>query len=127
MRSVSVSVTEEIDLAKVDDYAELIEVQGIDIFDKDSAFYTDVCFIYDSPNGRDATPTDRLNTYYPNISLCETGCTYDEVNLLTFEISCKWMYNDIMSNTGIGEKSMEKKEKKIRNKQGQRRQRKKEN
>ena len=37
------------------------------------------------------------------------------------------MYNDIMSSTGIGEKSMEKKEKKIRNKQGQRRQRKKEN
>ena len=45
--------------------------------------------MYESPNGRDATPTDRLNTYYPNISLCETGCTYDEVNLLTFEISCK--------------------------------------
>ena len=37
------------------------------------------------------------------------------------------MYNDIMSSTGIGEKSMEKKEKKIRNRQGQRRQRKKEN
>ena len=37
------------------------------------------------------------------------------------------MYNDIMSNTGIGEKSMEKKEKKIRNKQGQRKKKKKEN
>ena len=105
--SVSVSVTKEIDLAQVDDDAEKIAKQGIDIFDKDSAFYTDVCFMYDSPNGRDATPTDRLNTYYPNISLCETGCTYDEVNLTSFEVSCKCEYSDIMASTGVGEKLMD--------------------
>ena len=99
MRSVSVSVTEEIDLAKVDDDAELIAVQGIDIFDKDSAFYTDVCFIYDSPNGRDATPTDRLNTYYPNISLCETGCTYDEVK--------RELNENIISGANIPKKDLE--------------------
>ena len=105
--NVAVSVKKEIDLEQVDDEAEKIAAQGIDIFDKDSAFYTDVCFMYDSPNGKDATPSDRLNAYYPNISLCETGCTYDEVDLTTMEVSCKCEYSDIMTSTGVGEKLLE--------------------
>ena len=63
--------------------------------------------MYDSPNGKDATPSDRLNAYYPNISLCETGCTYDEVDLTTMEVSCKCEYSDIMTSTGVGEKLLE--------------------
>ena len=105
--NVAVSVKKEIDLEQVDDEAEKIAAQGIDIFDKDSAFYTDVCFMYDSPNGKDATPSDRLNAYYPNISLCETGCTYDQVDLTTMEVSCKCEYSDIMTSTGVGEKLLE--------------------
>ena len=104
---VSVQVTKQVDLEQVDDEAESIAAQGIDIFDKDSAFYTDICFMYGSPNGRDATPNDRLNAYFPNISLCETGCTPDGVDLITFEVNCKCEFSDIMSSTGVGEKLIE--------------------
>ena len=103
----TVQVTKQVDLEQVDDEAELIAAQGVDIFDADSPFYTDICFMYDSPNGKDATPNDRLNTYFPNISLCETGCTPDGVNLTTFEVNCKCEFSDIMSSTGVGEKLLE--------------------
>ena len=102
-----VSVTNQIDLKEVNDDAELIAAQGVDIFDLDSPFYNDVCFMYDSPNGRDATPNDRLNKYYPNISLCESGCTPSKVNLTSFEAICKCEFNDIMSSSGVGEKLLE--------------------
>ena len=104
---VTVQVIKQVDLEQVDDEAEVIAAQGIDIFDADSPFYTDICFMYDSPNGKDATPNDRLNTYFPNISLCETGCTPDGVNLTTFEVNCKCEFSDIMSSTGVGEKLLE--------------------
>ena len=104
----TVEVKNQIDLEEVDDEAEKIAAQGINIFDLDSPFYNDVCFMYDSPNGKDATPNDRLNTYYPNISLCETGCTPSKVDLNTFEAICTCEFNDIMSSTGgVGEKILE--------------------
>ena len=104
----TVEVKNQIDLEEVDDEAEKIAAQGINIFDLDSPFYNDVCFMYDSPNGKDATPNDRLNAYYPNISLCETGCTPSKVDLDSFEAICKCEFNDIMSSTGgVGEKILE--------------------
>ena len=104
----TVEVTKQIDLEEVDDEAEKIASQGINIFDLDSPFYQDVCFMYDSPNGKDATPQDRINTYFPNISICEEGCTPSKVNLTSFEAICKCEFNDIMSSTGgVGEKILE--------------------
>ena len=104
----TVEVTKQIDLEEVDDEAEKIAGQGINIFDLDSPFYQDVCFMYDSPNGKDATPQDRINTYFPNISICEEGCTPSKVNLTTFEAICKCEFNDIMSSSGgVGEKILE--------------------
>ena len=107
-KGATVEVKNQIDKEEVDDEAEKIASQGIDIFDLDSPFYNDVCFMYDSPNGKDATPNDRLNAYYPNISVCEKGCTPSKVDLNTFEAICKCEFNDIMSSTGgVGEKILE--------------------
>ena len=107
-KDATVEVKNQIDKEEVDDEAEKIAAQGINIFDLDSPFYNDVCFMYDSPNGKDATPNDRLNTYYPNISVCETGCTPSKVDLDTFEAICKCEFNDIMSSSGgVGEKILE--------------------
>ena len=106
-QDVTVSVIKQVDLEQVNDEAEEIASQGIDIFDLDSPFYTDICFMYDSPNGKDATPNDRLNKYFPNITLCETGCTPDGINLTSFEVNCKCEFSDIMSSTGVGEKLIE--------------------
>ena len=64
--------------------------------------------MYDSPNGKDATPNDRLNTYYPNISVFETKCTPSKVDLATFEAICTCEFNDIMSSSGgVDEKILE--------------------
>ena len=102
-----VSVTSQIDLKEVDDDAELIAAQGVYIFDLDSPFYNDVCFMYDSPNGKDATPNDKFNAYYLNISICEKECTPSKINLTSFEAICKCEFNDIMGCSGVGEKLIE--------------------
>ena len=106
---IKFDIKNEIDTDKIDDYAEKIAAQGINIFDLDHPFYTDICFMYDSPTGRDATPNDRLKTYFPNISLCDedSGCSPKSVNLTTFEVICNCDINDIMSNSKVGEKILE--------------------
>ena len=107
---IKFDIKNEIDTAKIHKYAEEIaKKQGINIFDLDHPFYTDICFMYDSPTGRDATPNDRLKTYFPNISLCdeESGCSPKSVNLTTFEVTCNCELNDIMSNSKVGEKILE--------------------
>ena len=106
---IKFDIKNEIDTAKIHNHAEIIASQGINIFDLNHPFYTDICFMYDSPTGRDATPNDRLKTYFPNISLCdeESGCSPKSVNLNTFEVICNCELNDIMSNSKVGEKILE--------------------
>ena len=50
---------------------QLLENQKINIFDENDAFYKDICFHFDSPNGKDATLQDRMKSFYPNVTLCE--------------------------------------------------------
>ena len=69
--------------------------QNIDVFDSTSAFYTDICFEFDSPNDRDITLEDRLETFYPNVSLCDSGCKSTGVNLTTMKAICSCSFTDI--------------------------------
>ena len=85
----------------------LIE-QGIDIFNISHEFYNDICFIFDSPNGKDITLKDRMLTYYPNITLCDDGCISNGVDLVSMESSCECklrnlINNDILNNQILGE------------------------
>ena len=72
--------------------------QNIDIFNKSHEFYTDLCFIFDSPNGKDITLNDRMLTYYPNVSLCDDGCISDGVNLTSMESNCECQFNKLINN-----------------------------
>ena len=72
--------------------------QDINIFNLSDAFYTDICYHFDSPNGKDVPLGDRIKSFYPNITLCDTGCTSKGVNLTTMESICTCKFNDIMSN-----------------------------
>ena len=66
--------------------------------------------MYHSPNGKDATPNDRFNKHFPNVSTCEPGCMVSHVDLETFEIKCECKLNDIMIctfSTGIAGKILE--------------------
>ena len=71
--------------------------QNIDVFNISDQFYTDLCFHFDSPNGKDIPLKDRMLTYYPNVTLCDEGCETKGVNLTTMESMCECTFSDIMN------------------------------
>ena len=60
---------------------------GIDIFNIKDSFFTDVCRSY-SDSKKDMTLKDRIKEFFQNYSLCEEGCSYDEINLINMTITC---------------------------------------
>ena len=72
--------------------------QNIDIFNLDSKFYTDICFHFDSPNGKDVPLKDRITAFYPNISLCDDDCVSKGVNLTSMESICECSVSGILNN-----------------------------
>ena len=84
------------------DYESIVFLTGqnIDVFDSSGAFYTDLCYEFDSPVDRDITLEDRLEVFYPNVSLCDPGCQSKGVNLTTMKAICSCTFSDI-SNAGL--------------------------
>ena len=76
---------------------QLLKEQQIDIFNLSNEFYTDICFHFDSPNGKDATLQDRIKTFYPNITLCDEGCKNKGINMTTLEAMCECTFQDLLS------------------------------
>ena len=74
--------------------------QGINIFDLNDPFYTDLCYDYDNPHYRDIPLNDRIATVYPDIPLCDEGCRINGIDLETMTSSCDCKFNDI-SNSNI--------------------------
>ena len=75
--------------------------QGINIFDLNDAFFTDICFHFNSPTKKDMTLKDRLLDFFPNVTLCDPGCENNGVNLTTMTCICKCQFNDILNNEYI--------------------------
>ena len=81
---------------------ELAE-QGINIFDINSNFYTDLCFHFKSPiDGKDIPVKDRLKLFFPNITLCDEGCNIKGINLTTWKAICECTLNNLMNNNIFG-------------------------
>ena len=76
---------------------KLLEEQQINIFDLNDKFYKDICFHFDSPNGKDATLQDRMKTFYPNITLCDNGCKNRGINMTTMEAECECTFQDLLN------------------------------
>ena len=76
-----------------EDIIKLIE-QSINIFDTKSDFYTDICFDYDLDSDKDIALKDRLSLFYPNISLCDSGCNQTSVDLVNMTAKCECEFND---------------------------------
>ena len=76
---------------------KLLQEQKIDIFDLASDFYNDICFHYESLNGKDATLQDRIKTFYPNVVLCNKGCKSKGIDLTKLEIECECSFHDLLS------------------------------
>ena len=84
-------------------YESLIDLinQNINIFDPEDDFYTDLCFYFISPIKKDIPVRDRLEEFYPNISLCDAGCKTTGIDFTTKEALCDCNFKDILNN-GIG-------------------------
>ena len=80
--------------------------QNIDIFNLSNEFYTDICYRFESPNGKDVPYQDRIHYYYPNLTLCDMGCVCQGVNFTTFESICQCKINDVMNSKFISENAL---------------------
>ena len=69
--------------------------QNIDVFNLSSDFYNDLCYHYESPINKDVALRDRLLIYYPNITLCDSGCISAGVNLTSMTAICECKYKEI--------------------------------
>ena len=73
--------------------ASLFKELGIDIFNINDSFFTDVCHSY-SDDENDLTLKDRIKAIFINISLCEKGCSYDEIDLQNMTVTCDCKVKD---------------------------------
>ena len=72
--------------------------QNVNIFNISNQFYTDICFNFESPNNKDVVLKDRIKSYYPNITLCDSGCKNKGVNLTSLTAICECSFKDLLNN-----------------------------
>ena len=69
--------------------------QGINIFNINDKFYTDLCYEYKLETDKDIAFQDRVKLFYPNISLCHSGCSQISVDIKNYSVECGCKFNDI--------------------------------
>ena len=105
--TIKESVLSQLDNSNVDLSSVLfLTQQEINIFNLSDEFYTDICYNYVSPNGKDVPLNDRIKAFYPNISLCESGCICKGVDLNSLESICECKFNDIMKSEFIEDNAL---------------------
>ena len=75
--------------------------QGINIFDINHPFYTDICYDFENPLKKDIPLNDRVKDIFPNASLCDEGCQYKGINLADMTATCDCKFNDIANSNLI--------------------------
>ena len=70
----------------------------INIFDPNDEFYSDLCFYFISPIKKDIPLKDRLQEFYPNITLCNSGCKNIGINSTTKSAICECKYSDLLNS-----------------------------
>ena len=80
--------------------------QGINIFDLNDPFYTDLCYDFENPYDRDIPLSERISTIYPDVELCDEGCQMDGIDLDTMTASCNCQFNDISNSNVIKDNAL---------------------
>ena len=83
---------------KKEEFIIYLTNQGINVFNLSDKFYNDLCYHFDSPNGKDVPMKDRIQAFYPNITLCDKGCDNKGVDLETMKARCECLFSDLMKN-----------------------------
>ena len=87
--SLKEDILMDMDLDKINSLKNL----GIDVFDINDSFFWDVCQPY-SDTGDDLILADRIKDIYQNYSLCEEGCTYNDLSLENMTVLCDCKIKD---------------------------------
>ena len=72
-----------LDLASVSNFKNM----GVDILDINDDFFTNLCYAFSDENN-DMVLEDRIKHIFQNYSLCEEGCSYNNLDITTRSISC---------------------------------------
>ena len=72
-----------LDLLSVSNYKKM----GVDILDINDDFFTNLCHAFSDSNN-DMVLEDRIKYIFQNYSLCEEGCTYNNLDITMRSISC---------------------------------------
>ena len=73
----------------------MLTEQNINVFNKSSSFYTDICYHFEMPVKKDIALKDRILIYFPNITLCEGDCKTIGVNLTTLKAMCECKFSNL--------------------------------
>ena len=77
--------------------------QGINIFEVNDPFYTDICYDFDNPIKRDIPLNDRIKEIFPEAKLCDEKCQYKGIDLNNMIAKCDCTFNDITKNALIND------------------------
>jgi hypothetical protein len=73
----------KLDISSISEFKE----NGIDLLNIKDRFFNDLCYSY-SDSDNDMILEDRIKYLYQNYSLCESGCTYDYLDIENMNIAC---------------------------------------
>jgi hypothetical protein len=79
----SIKNNSKLDISSISNFKNL----GIDILNIKDKFFTDLCYSYSDSNN-DMILEDRIKYIFQNYSLCEEGCSYDEIDINNMFIVC---------------------------------------
>ena len=82
-------------------FVQYLTKQDVDVFNLSSDFYTDICYFFESPIKKDISLKDRIKLFFPNITLCENGCTIKGINSTTMKADCECKINNLINNDNI--------------------------
>ena len=104
-QNVEIKVQEDIS-TKIEDkekykLVQYLSKQNIDVFNLSSDFYTDICFYFDSPIKKDISLKERIKIFFPNITLCENGCTIKGINSSSMKAECDCKMNNLINNNAF--------------------------
>ena len=80
--------------------------QGINIFDINDPFFTDICYDFDNPLKKDIPLNDRIKDLYPDAELCDEGCQYKGINLDDMTATCDCKFNDIANSNLVKDNAL---------------------
>ena len=83
------------------EFQQSLTSQGINIFDKNDPFFTDICYDFENALKKDVPLDDRIKDFFPNATLCDEGCKYTGINLEDMTATCDCKFNDIANNAII--------------------------